>query len=351
MTTATPASAATTPLPIAPGIPFWERQKMRMDSLLLLLSNGNPRFLARPRFAQIEITSRCNLACRTCTRLQLTDPGDMPFESFQRAIDALGPLRRLWLSGQGEPLLHPDLSRMIRYCRERGIDGTVLHTNATLLEGARMEALAASGLGELRVSIDGGTAEDVEYMRAGAEMATILANTASFVRLSDTPVALYCVLNRRNHRSAPLLPGLAAEIGVRKVIAVETVPFRDASNEREVFDRREYQFTGLSPGEQRDTLRRLRAAGREHGVQIEVDLKWDRPRCQEPSRKIYVDHKGQVTPCCRIHHEVVVGNLLDEGLDRVWYGPALQAWRRRMRGPDRSRLCVERCNLGIARKP
>ncbi len=329
---------------------FLDRQKLRGRALLFLVTRGSRRFLARPRLVQIEVTNRCDLACRTCTRGKLPSLGDMRFEDFTRVVDSFDRIDTLWLSGQGEPLLHPDLPRMIRYCSDRGIRGTILHTNAMQLDGQKIEALADCGLGELRVSVDGGAAAEVEYLRDGSDLATILANTAAFTARSSSPAAFYVLLNRMSHASVPLLPALAARAGVRRIYAVETVPFRDASQEREVYDRREYQFASLPPEERKRTLSALRRAGRAHGVKISVDLKWMRVRCQEPMRKIYIDRRGNVTPCCRIHHEVMVGNLLREGLDAVWYGAALARWRRALgHRPDHPRICVERCNLGIGR--
>jgi MoaA/NifB/PqqE/SkfB family radical SAM enzyme len=327
---------------------FLERQNLRLQSLLLLLLRGSARVLAPPRLAQIEITNRCDLFCRTCTRMKLPTSGDMSYEDFVRVLDSLGPVHTLWLSGQGESLLHPDLPRMVRACAERGIKGTILNTNAMQLQGSLLEDLAHAGLGELRVSIDGGSREEMEYLRDGSDLARVLANTAAFARLSPTPVAFYALLNRKNHDSVHLLPELAARVGARKIYAIETVPFRDTSAEREVYDRREFQFTSLPPEVQRTALAALRREGRKHRVEIQVDLRWYRTRCQEPMRKIYVDFRGNVTPCCRIHFEVVVGNILKEGRDPVWYGPAMQAWRATLRRkPNHRRICVERCNLGI----
>jgi molybdenum cofactor biosynthesis enzyme MoaA len=329
-------------------VTFVQRQRLRAASLLRRLSGGNPSRLDPPRLVQIEVTNRCDLFCRTCTRLKLPDLGDMGFEDFTRLVDALGPVDTLWLSGQGEPLLHPDLPRMVRYCAGRRISHTVLHTNAMQLHGRALEELSVSGLGELRVSLDGGTAAPVEYLREGADWERILANTTAWTKLSPTEATFYVLLNQKNHDSIPLLPAVARRCGVRRINLVETVPFRDTSTEREVYDRREYQFTGLPAATRRRTLTLLRRAAREHGVKVSIDLKWHRRHCQEPWRKLYIDFRGNVTPCCRIHHEVMVGNILTDGLDRVWNGPALQAWRRSIlnRG-DHPRICVERCNLGI----
>ena len=327
---------------------FLRRQRMRARELLWQFGGRDPRLLGTPRLVQVEVTNRCDLFCRTCTRQKLPSYGDMKFEDFARIVQMLGPVDRLWLAGQGESLLHPDLPRMVRLCAERGLTGTVLHTNGMNLEGRVLEELADAGLGELRVSVDGGEAAEVEYLRDGADLARVLKNAAAFARRSSTPVALYSIMNRKNHLSLPLLPGLAAGAGIRRVYTTETVPFRDRSTERGVYDRREYQFASLPPEVQKQTLAALRREARRHGVALEVDLHWERRRCRDPMRKLYLDARGNATPCCRIHHEALVGNVLRDGLKETWNGAAMAQWREALldRG-QHSRICVERCNLGV----
>jgi MoaA/NifB/PqqE/SkfB family radical SAM enzyme len=324
------------------------RQRWRAQELVWRLSGRDSRHLGLPRLVQVEVTSRCDLFCRTCTRQKLPDYDDLSYDDFARTLAMLGPVDRLWLSGQGEPLLHPDLPRMVRLAAERGIRGTVLHTNGMHLEGRVLEELADAGLGELRVSVDGGTAAAVEYLRDGADLARVLRNATAFARRSPTPVAFYSILNRMSYASVPLLPALAAGAGIRRLYASETVPFRDGSAERGVYDRREYQFASLPHEVQNRTLAALRQAARRHGVALTVDLRWERRRCREPMRKLYLDARGRATPCCRIHHEALLGNVLRDGLKATWHGPAMQEWRRglldRARHP---RICVERCNLGV----
>jgi MoaA/NifB/PqqE/SkfB family radical SAM enzyme len=297
------------------------------------------------------VTNRCNLTCRTCTRLKLPNLGQIEYGEFRRLVDALGSVRRLWLSGQGEPLLHPDLPRMIRYCAEKGIRETIVHTNGMLLSGSMAEEIAGSGLTELRVSIDGGTAEEMDYLRDGASLRQVLENVRLFVdRKGRTRTAFYTVLNRRNHGSAPLIPALAASVGVKRIYMVETVPFRDESTEREIYDRREYQFTSLPPETRRATLNEIRREAVRQMVDVRIDLKWYRRRCFEPFQKIYVDFQGNVTPCCRIHNEFFVGNILKDGIEGSWYSKTMSRWRRDiLRAPDHRRICIERCNLGIGR--
>jgi MoaA/NifB/PqqE/SkfB family radical SAM enzyme len=219
-----------------------------------------------------------------------------------------------------------------------------------LLQGKMAKELAQSSLGELRVSIDGGSAEEMEYLRQGAALEQVLENTRRFAETNTVPTSFYTLLNRLNHSSAPLLPGLAASIGIKKIWMVETVPFRDESTEREIYDRREYQFAALPRDVRRSTLQKIRREALLHGVDVSIDLKWYRKRCFEPFQKIYVDFQGNVTPCCRIHHEVFVGNILSDGLEGSWYGRIMNQWRRDiLRRTSHRRICVERCNLVIGR--
>lgn len=328
-----------------PGV---ERFLRRARLLAIWAMRRVGRIVPPPVMAQIEITNRCNMTCRTCGRLKLPTLGDMSFEEFTLLLDRLRGVRRIWLSGLGEPLLHEDLPRMIEACARRGIRETIVHTNGMLLEGTRAERLASSGLGELRISIDGGSAEEMEYLRAGASFSLILENARAFAALRTVRTAFYTVLNRRNHLSAPLLPEVAASVGVRRIYFVETVPFRDESAEREIFDRREYQFAALPKEARRRALASIRSNALRHGVDAVIDLKWYRKRCFEPFQKIYVDFAGNVTPCCRIHNEVFVGNILRDGMEGSWYSEGMEEWRRDLLDRRRHRrICVERCNLGI----
>ncbi len=325
-----------------------ERTRSRLHHGIVWATQGAIGRTSAPTSAQIEVTNRCNLFCRTCTRMKLPKLGDMSYEDFVRVIDMLGPIRPIWLSGQGEPLIHPELARMIRACAERGIKETILHTNGMLLSGKVAEAIAESGLGEMRVSIDAGTAAEMEYMREGASMDLILANVRAFTAASRVPTIFYTVLNRHSIETVHLLPGLAASCGVRRIILVETVPFRDESTEREIYDRREYQFCSLPEDVRMDALAKVHGEARKSDVTVLCDLKWYRKRCFEPFQKIYIDFEGNVTPCCRIHNEVFVGNILRDGLAGSWYGKAMDEWRRDLlRRRSHRRICIERCNLGI----
>ena len=137
-------------------------------------------------------------------------------------------------------------------------------------------------------------------------------------------------------------------IGMRPQPMSRVRPRARGATEREVYDRREYQFATLPRAEQARLLGELRRAARARGLAVRVALRWERTRCREPMTKLYVDVEGNVTPCCRIHHEVLAGNLQREGLEAVWHGPILSRWRVALRRRElQPRICVERCHLGL----
>jgi MoaA/NifB/PqqE/SkfB family radical SAM enzyme len=179
-----------------------------------------------PREIQLEVTRSCNLRCTMCLVRYRDVPnrreGSMPFETFRRVVDELPDLRAITLQGLGEPLLAPDLYRMIEYATARGI--TIgFNTNATLLTRARAERLIRARLDWLHVSIDGATAGTYESIRDGSSFERVRRNLRGMVAArreltSDLPaLTLIFVAMRRNVAELPAFVRMAADAGVDDV--------------------------------------------------------------------------------------------------------------------------------------
>ena len=93
---------------------------------------------APPVCLYLEVTNRCNLLCETCPRTfeALEPPADMSWELFTRIVDQAPGVQRAVLHGVGEPMLVPELPRMIRYLKDRGVY-VLFNTNGTLLREKR----------------------------------------------------------------------------------------------------------------------------------------------------------------------------------------------------------------------
>lgn len=113
-----------------------------------------------PIVAHIVPIRRCNLACTYCNEFDSFSP-PVPTEEMIRHVDRLAELGTtiITISG-GEPLLHPELDRIIARIREHGIIPTVI-TNGYLLTPERIRRFNKTGLHQLQISIDNVLPDDV----------------------------------------------------------------------------------------------------------------------------------------------------------------------------------------------
>ena len=133
----------------------------------------------------IEATSRCNLNCRMCFRHTWREEkfGDLDFASYIRCIDdPIGEeVETVFFGGMGEPLVHPDLAKMISEASKLG-KNVELITNGTLLTEQYIQALISAGLNELWVSIDE-ISDDYEKIQVGSNFSLIRDNLERFCRM------------------------------------------------------------------------------------------------------------------------------------------------------------------------
>lgn len=133
----------------------------------------------------VDITSRCNLACPACPQRVLEDGQrrDMPPQLLERLAGQVGALGcEVNLFHRGEPLLRADLGAWIRRFRQGGARLIRLHSNATLLDTARVETLLADPPDLLTLSVDSLDPAAYAAARAGADLARTLAGVETLLR-------------------------------------------------------------------------------------------------------------------------------------------------------------------------
>ena len=110
--------------------------------------------------AHIIPIRRCNLACGYCNEYDDFSP-PVPAEELIRRIDRLAYLKTsvVTISG-GEPLLHPDIEKIIQRIRHHGMIAGII-TNGYLLTPKKIIALNEAGLEHLQISIDNIQPDDV----------------------------------------------------------------------------------------------------------------------------------------------------------------------------------------------
>ena len=106
-----------------------------------------------PIWAQLNITWKCNLDCVYCTEYD-NSKGHVPYDELTKRIDKCKELGALHtdLIG-GEPLLHPDVTRLMAYITQQGMT-TGMTTNAFLLTEDRLKEMMDAGMGRIQISLD-----------------------------------------------------------------------------------------------------------------------------------------------------------------------------------------------------
>ncbi len=142
-----------------------------------------------PLHLDIESVSVCNLKCPFCAtthkRWGNDKQGYMDYALYKRIIDegVENGLCAIKLSLRGEPLLHPELERMIEYAKERGVMDVYFNTNAVLLTEEKFERLIDTRLDRISISIEGYNKETYEKFRVGAKFEQLFDNVSKLITI------------------------------------------------------------------------------------------------------------------------------------------------------------------------
>jgi len=131
---------------------------------------NSPQAFSGPGIAQIDLTNNCNNDCLACwCHSPLLGEQRMPAAEKQKSlpgkivygvIDDLAQMgcREIVLAGSGEPLLHPDIGKILAQISARGIRGNLI-TNGTLLNETLIRQLVDGHIHTLTASIWAGSPE------------------------------------------------------------------------------------------------------------------------------------------------------------------------------------------------
>ncbi len=269
---------------------------------------GHTKLLGHPVILTVEPTNVCNLACPYC----FTGAGEVgrkrsrfPHPLYERLIDELGDyLLEVELHNWGEPLLHWNLPELIRIASSRRVS-TLVSTNFNArLDVPRAQALVASGLTRLGVSIDGARQETYEQYRVRGNLDTVLSN----IRL----------VNQAKEALGSATPRLTWEF--------------------HVFEHN------------RDDIGAARSMARELGMEIDISKgwiagpEWDREGefkfssalsgdgCQFLWERATINVDGGVAPCCgAFYKEDDFGSVAEMSFKEVWNNENFQEARRLFR--------------------
>jgi MoaA/NifB/PqqE/SkfB family radical SAM enzyme/pimeloyl-ACP methyl ester carboxylesterase len=312
-----------------------------------------------PVFANIEITTQCNLRCAFCARTVGDRPvADMSPETFRRILDLLPHAYRITLVGLGEPLMHPALPELVAEASGLG-RRVALVTNALLLTREYSQRLIDAGLGSIAFSLDASTTELASKVRAGTDLGVALENIRTFNELAaDRPISR-AVFSAVSVSTLPYLEDLirmVADLGVHVLMLTDLNFQRNLpqslwknQNDGTAASVRKALRTAFSLRLPVLSVRgveafALRHRYTKHLLSPPAQL-YTRSSlhtyCDSPWQNLPVLVDGTVT-VCDCQPDWIVGNLLRQPLRELWQRGALAAHRQAMISelpPEACALC------------
>ncbi len=317
----------------------------------------------------IEPSGRCNLDCITCMRNVWVAPDEVMADStFERIVAGLAdfsPPPLVFFGGIGEPLMHPQLVKMISRVKALG-SPVELITNGTLLTERLSQQLIEAGLDVLWVSLDGATPESYADVRLGASLPKVLETLKQFSQARPkghrpTPeIGIAFVAMQRNLHDLPAVMRLGRQLRASRLSVSNVLPYTEAMCQERLYDKvlndisfypspwlRRMSLPKMNPGEALNQV-----LGQVMGKGWNIELAGNNlgttnntcPFIENGSMAIGWD--GGASPCLPLlhshisywgkrsyfSHQYIVGNVAEKSLRELWEAPDHQTYRRKVQG-------------------
>ncbi len=201
-----------------------------------------------PKKIYVELTTRCNLHCRMCVKNMdgsCIPEEDMPLAVFDHLLPALTYADNLILNGIGEPLLYPNLLKIIRFARLR-LPATAsigFQSNGVLLNKNFYQELIEAGLNTVCLSVDDmrdctskNRHSSGEHSFYAVQKAVLCLARARAKTGRDLKIGLEIVLNQKNIEELPALVNWAADNNVDYIITTHLIQYGNTSESVNLFN-------------------------------------------------------------------------------------------------------------------
>jgi radical SAM protein with 4Fe4S-binding SPASM domain len=158
--------------------------------------------------------------------------GQMEDNTFERIVDSVKTLPTppdIMFGCLGEPLMHPDIIKMIRQMKKLG-SRVELITNGTLLSDALSLQLVSAGLDKLWVSIDGAKPKSYSDVRLGATLNDVIENVKHLRDLRyihPVRIGIVFVAMKQNISDLPDVMTLGKKIGAEHFLITNIIPYTE----------------------------------------------------------------------------------------------------------------------------
>jgi len=171
-----------------------------------------------------NITRACNLKCKHCYEVAAKPrPDELNTEEALNAVDKLADagLAYIAISG-GEPLVRPDLFKIVERIRERGMAFSIA-TNATLLTKEIAKKLKDHDCLFVQVSVDGATAKTHNWFRGKDAFEKTIKGIKNVVD-EKLSVGISTTVTNHNYKEIPDMLDLAESLNVGTFMHYNFIP-------------------------------------------------------------------------------------------------------------------------------
>jgi MoaA/NifB/PqqE/SkfB family radical SAM enzyme len=164
------------------------RKLINLNKLLKYAGKGASQVDAKPVIANIDATNLCNIRCLECSVGSDEHPhprGFMEYPVYEKILGEIGHgLYYAELFRYGEPLLNPDVLKMIRLAEKKYCIMTAISSNFAMpLTDEFLRGLVESGLSELVVAADDIDQDLYEKYRVSGNVGTVIDNVQRLVKI------------------------------------------------------------------------------------------------------------------------------------------------------------------------
>ena len=239
--------------------------------------------------AYLEITNICNLNCSFCPGTK-REKRFLSVEEFKVLAERLRPHTDfLYFHLMGEPLLHPELDKLLHIAGDLGFK-VIITTNGTLLEKRGSILLESTAVHKVNVSLQSFEAN------VGGDLKPYIESCAKFAKQLGEKGKI-CVLRLWNHNGLESLNG-----DIKNILEnLFPQPWKESRRSLALQDR-----VWLEPGDKFDW------------PDLNVEELGNSCFCYGLRDQIGVLCDGTVVPCCLDHEgDIALGNLLADSLENI----------------------------------
>ncbi len=285
------------------------------------MTEPNAGLLSAPLTFNWTLSYSCNFSCSHCYSRE-EQATELSTADIKRIVDVLAEKKVPFINfGGGEPLIREDLFEIASYATEQGLNVS-MNSNGWLIDEAAAGRLAAAGFQSVGISIDSADAclhDEFRCMPGSFERAV---SALDHLRAAGIRTTMSSVISRINYRNFRDLLALAFEHGVNQVYLHNfKCSGRGFKNREELdLDPAEWKAFYLEALEVKNTTSEPAISFDDPVIAslpgYDADPLVKGSSCGKLS--LHLRPNGDITPCGFI--PLVVGNILDQDFDEIWYG-------------------------------